>query len=312
MDSITGNKELNSISEIICVNDASTDDSSSIINEYIKGHDNVRLIEFKDNKGPGMARNKGIEESTGKYVCFIDGDDYIDPKIYLDLYHHINLYDEDYVGCNVKSLVENKFFEVPLNFLRTLNIPEELVNEEILSYPSLTLGNICMPYIYNKQIFEDYDLWFEEGLYEDILFIHTLHSLNLDFGFINEGGYVYVVTPKSITSYDYLFRNQKMKMENYSLIIQYLNDEGYEDMLLYQIIVFESAILLKNTKTFEDFKDLMGWIVPWLSDSLLNKLPTLYQELCFCIKYEDEGLYELFKECLKYGQYVQFNSKTEL
>ena len=149
-------------------------------------------------------------------------------------------------------------------------------------------------------------------MYEDILFIHTLHSLNLDFGFINEGGYVYVVTPKSITSYDYLFRNQKMKMENYSQIIQYLNDVEYEDMLLYQIIVFESAILLKNTKTFEDFKDLMGWIVPWLSDSLLNKLPTLYQELCFCIKHEDEGLYELFKECLKYGQYVQFNAKTEL
>ena len=62
--------------EIIVIDDGSTDSSAIIVTEYIKDHPNVRLIK-KENGGVSSARNAGIDAATGKYVMFIDADDYI-------------------------------------------------------------------------------------------------------------------------------------------------------------------------------------------------------------------------------------------
>ena len=60
--------------EILVVNDKSTDSSLKIINK-IKDK-RIKIINLKQNSGVAVARNKGIEEATGDYICFIDSDDY--------------------------------------------------------------------------------------------------------------------------------------------------------------------------------------------------------------------------------------------
>lgn len=71
--------------EIICVNDGSTDNSPEIIKQYQKKHKNIKLINQK-NQGLGGARNTGIENATGKYVGFVDADDFVDEEMYEALY----------------------------------------------------------------------------------------------------------------------------------------------------------------------------------------------------------------------------------
>lgn len=61
--------------EIICIDDGSTDDSERIITSYKEQYDNIEIIK-QSNKGSGPARNLGIEFSHGKYICFMDADDY--------------------------------------------------------------------------------------------------------------------------------------------------------------------------------------------------------------------------------------------
>lgn len=61
--------------EIICVDDESTDDSYRILMDYKKKHNNILLLK-QVHQGPGPARNLGIKHATGKYVCFMDSDDY--------------------------------------------------------------------------------------------------------------------------------------------------------------------------------------------------------------------------------------------
>lgn len=63
--------------EIIVVNDGSKDNSIEVIKKYISSHDkNIQLIN-KTNGGVSTARNLGIKAAKGKYLCFVDADDYL-------------------------------------------------------------------------------------------------------------------------------------------------------------------------------------------------------------------------------------------
>ena len=74
--------------EIIIVDDGSTDHSGRICDEYADKDSRVRVI-HTENKGLLSARFTGVEESNGKYVTFVDSDDWIDKAMYEDLMYAI-------------------------------------------------------------------------------------------------------------------------------------------------------------------------------------------------------------------------------
>ena len=63
--------------EIICVNDCSTDNSGKILKEYAMKYHNIVVINNKKNLGVGITRNIGQKMAKGKYILFLDPDDYI-------------------------------------------------------------------------------------------------------------------------------------------------------------------------------------------------------------------------------------------
>lgn len=66
--------------EIILVNDGSTDNSGIICDQYASKDSRIRVI-HKENGGLSDARNAGLNEAKGEYISFIDGDDWIEPKM---------------------------------------------------------------------------------------------------------------------------------------------------------------------------------------------------------------------------------------
>lgn len=66
--------------QVICVNDGSTDNSAAILEEYTKQYPNVEII-TQVNSGLSAARNAGIKAAKGDYICFLDSDDYWEPKV---------------------------------------------------------------------------------------------------------------------------------------------------------------------------------------------------------------------------------------
>lgn len=63
--------------EVICINDGSTDNSFNILKEYARKDNHFKLIS-QENQGQGIARNKGIDIATGKYLLFVEPDDWIE------------------------------------------------------------------------------------------------------------------------------------------------------------------------------------------------------------------------------------------
>lgn len=78
LDSVV-NQTLKDI-EIICVNDSSTDNSLAILNEYAARDSRIKVI-TQPNGGAGAARNNGLSASTGKYLSFLDSDDFFEPDM---------------------------------------------------------------------------------------------------------------------------------------------------------------------------------------------------------------------------------------
>ena len=100
LDSII-NQTLEDI-EIICVNDGSTDTTADILREY-EAKDNRIIVINKKNGGSGDARNKGLEIATGRYITFMDSDDYLAPNTYDVAYNTAVKYDADVIASGWRN-----------------------------------------------------------------------------------------------------------------------------------------------------------------------------------------------------------------
>lgn len=120
LDSLV-NQTLNDI-EIICVNDGSTDDSASILMEYAKTDRRIVIVN-KENGGLPSARNAGLDIAKGKYVGFVDADDYVDKDMYRKLYYTAKQYDSDIVVCGAHPFPNE---EMAPQWLKTTLSPRDI------------------------------------------------------------------------------------------------------------------------------------------------------------------------------------------
>lgn len=168
---------LNSI-EIILIDDGSSDNSGNICDDYASKDDRIKVI-HKRNEGQGLARNSGLELSEGKYVLFVDSDDYIETDTCEKLVSIIELENADL--CSFGYRIETKegriFYEPQLPEKRYEN--EELRRKFVLHFfgdspddPELRGVSACMT-MFRNEIIQKENIHFQserEYLSEDTIF----------------------------------------------------------------------------------------------------------------------------------------------
>ena len=167
LDSII-NQTLKDI-EIICINDGSTDNSLSILEEYKKKDYRIVIINQK-NKGLAVARNVGIEIAQGEYLAFVDSDDWINPNFLECLY--------DSAKENNCDIAVGNIFRVPDRGKTTpfLQYKETKIYEDTNSkFEICDIPKMCYVWnrIYKREKLIKNKIKFIEGkVYEDVLFSH--------------------------------------------------------------------------------------------------------------------------------------------
>ena len=90
--------------EIICIDDCSTDNSKQILKDFASKDSRIKTIFFDKNKKQGGARNAGLDIAQGKYVTFVDADDYIEPTMLEKMYKAAERNYCDLVIANIKNV----------------------------------------------------------------------------------------------------------------------------------------------------------------------------------------------------------------
>lgn len=183
--------------EILLINDGSTDNSEEIIKEYESKQSNIITYYKKENAGIADTRNLGISKAKGKYILFVDSDDYIkenlikDLKIYMD--DDIDIIKFKLERVNEKGQVIEKVDGPIFNKVTG----EQGFN--LLAFSDVLLDSPCV-YVFKKELFTENDFKFKVGTeHEDFgLIPHVLLKAKTVVS-INNYGYCYVQSSNSIT-----------------------------------------------------------------------------------------------------------------
>ena len=160
--------------EVICINDGTKDDCGQILEQYAKFDKRIKII-TQENKGLSAARNTGIEAAKGKYITFVDSDDYISPIMLEKLYNNITRNKSDFVFCN-QCIFNSSTNEIQIiwDFLNK-DLFNKQVNKEYFCEndvsPEIYEGMHVSAYgkLYSKEFIKDFR--FPEGLiFEDVPF----------------------------------------------------------------------------------------------------------------------------------------------
>lgn len=164
LNSVT-NQTLTEI-EIICINDGSTDNSLELLEQYKQKDNRIKIYSYS-NHGPGFARNKGLDKSTGKYIAFVDADDWIEENTLEYLYNAAIEDDSDLVLFNALEHYPDKTKK------RTYYSHEIEKPFNWMQYPDIVMNNylIVCTKLHKKDLINEHQIKFsEKELFEDVYF----------------------------------------------------------------------------------------------------------------------------------------------
>ncbi len=201
--------------EVVLIDDASSDESGRICDEYAQRDGRIFVIHLEENRGASHARNIGIDRTEGELICFVDADDYVDKELLGCLYENLMETQADVSICGVDYINFGPYADTRAEGSRN----RVLNGEEAIS---------CMI----KRHFFDCGTWgklytrrsirhcrFHEKIYcgEDLLFLYQLFRTVQKVSCMPDKLYHYVCRKDSITKGGF-----QKKQYSESLVYEYL------------------------------------------------------------------------------------------
>lgn len=186
--------QINEQDEIILINDDSKDSSEQICKKFAKKYNNIKL-ESGSYGGPSKTRNVGIKMATGKYIMFVDSDDYLKGNYIGRMMENVEKYELRVCSYyfeypDVEKIQPQRYDESKLE-----DKTFEILKDDFITLYGRQLLNIVWNKVYYSGIIKKYDILFDESVTkgEDLLFnLDYIKHINTNIDVINEPLYYYV------------------------------------------------------------------------------------------------------------------------
>ena len=153
--------------EIILVNDGSPDDSLQKAEQYAAEHANVHVVSYEVNRGLAGARQAGTDAANGKYICYVDPDDWIEKRSFTSVLSKMESGGLDMLRFNYRMVDQDGHTLRKPSDARIIDYsPAVLDGAEFLSR-RLGYGCFVWAYIYRSSLIKDSGVKFRQGDYFD-------------------------------------------------------------------------------------------------------------------------------------------------
>lgn len=234
--------------EIIIVNDASTDNTQSIIEKYsIKYSDKIKVVTKDNNEGQGKARNIGINLATGEFITFVDSDDTISESMLEKMYDIAKEKGADVILCDYYEIIkENKTIQKAL-LQRTNDIKKDFVT---------WIAGPCNKLIQTELLKKNNLYFLEVRAYEDISMMPLVGVYAKKIIYIEEPLYNYYIRHGS-TMRQKTFNNKLLSIYD---ALEYLAEGFKKSELLKEYqeeleFIYIKHLLYAGTGRFLEYKE---------------------------------------------------------
>ena len=216
--------------EILLIDDGSTDGCSQLCDKLASEDERIRVI-HKANGGVSSARNAAIENASGEYFTFLDGDDYIDPDMYETMLSGMLAEAADMAVCRYRQVdTGGEVISDETTDAAWIFEESELLEQFLLEDGNISIQNAPWNKLYKRSIIGE--LRFPPGIYEDALFTPLLLSRVKKGLYFDRAMYNYVCDrPTSIMNKTAVNSHVFSELiPNYYKRSEYIRSIGREDL----------------------------------------------------------------------------------
>lgn len=240
--------------EVIIINDGSTDNSENIIKDFL--FDKRFKYIVQKNSGLGSARNKGIENSKGKYICFIDSDDWISADYVSKMVDILRNEQSDISICNMCYIFSNGKLKRRIPKIKKREIIDSR-NALIELFLGKKFKFHAQNKMYKKELFINNNILFAEGkIYEDVSTTYKLINSANKISLLPDNLYFYLQARQGSIMNNSI--NEKRFDDMYSAL-----DEIYEYCINNELDLTEEYGCLYAINVIS----LINYIVPYIDNS---------------------------------------------
>ncbi len=236
--------------ELICINDGSTDKTLSILKEYQKKNkEKIKLIS-RENRGISATRNEGLDIASGKYIGFVDSDDYVETDMYKKLYQKLISENADIVFCD--------YYEIGKKSKRGMRVGRENFSGNLKNNPELfnTIWYAPWNKLYKRELFDDIRFPLDTK-YEDLNAILKVFDKAHKIVKLDEPLYNYVLNEmgETFTINEKVFDIFKIFEDLTLYFSKYKNDKKiyneYEKLVCNTLFDYVKALILSNKFNYD-------------------------------------------------------------
>ena len=260
--------------EVICVNDGSPDNSEQVALQYKEKYPDTIVVISQENQGPSGARNNGMKHATGKYLCFVDPDDFVEPQVFGGLLKKMTDGNLDMLRFNYQIVDENYKLVEKREFEKQFDYSPHLMSGAEFLANRLDIASNIWRYIYRTELIVVNEIWCFTGDYFDDtpwLPMVLMKADRLDI--CDTVVYDYQERSDSLVKANSLSRVKK-KNQGFLLLIRLLLEEikGLKG----EKVAYDSMKVLRNANLSNDLREkIVLWYQMMIAHSVISLLTSI-------------------------------------